>query len=270
VKSLHVKRLVFFLLWSASLQAASITLSGVVTSDNEKSIASRYMGYIKEVLVDEGSVVKKGDLLYTIDSNEIDTAKVQVEQSIAQAELNVQMYENQYANALLNLERHQRLLQQDMVSKFDVENLELSSKNLKAMLEIAKKQRLQAHAKLKEVHNQYHYLDVRSPSDGVVIAKKIRAGEMALPGVPALVLVDLAHVKILAEVSENHLSSLKLGDKVSFSIRSISHQGEGKVVAIVPNSNALSHSFKVKIAFDTTPLIYPGMYAEVVFDRLNP
>lgn len=270
MRSLSIKRVVLFVLWSASLHATSITVSGVVTSDNEKSITSRYMGYIKEVLVDEGSVVKKGDLLYTIDSNEIDTAKVQVEQSIAQAELNVQMYENQYANALLNLERYQRLLQKDMVSKFDVENRELSSKNLKAMLEIAKKQRLQAHAKLKEVHNQYHYLDVRSPSDGVVIAKKIRAGEMALPGVPALVLVDTHQVKILTEVSENHLSSLKLGDKVSFSIHAISHKGEGKIVAIVPNSNALTHTFKVKIAFETTPLIYPGMYVEVLFDGFKP
>ena len=116
MKSLHVKRLVCLLLWSASLHAASITVSGVVTSDNEKSIASRYMGYVKEVLVDEGSVVKKGDLLYRIDPNEIDTAKVQVEQSIAQAELNVQMYENQYTNAMLNVERYQRLLQKDMVS----------------------------------------------------------------------------------------------------------------------------------------------------------
>ena len=270
MKLLHVKRLVCLLLWSASLHAASITVSGVVTSDNEKSIASRYMGYVKEVLVDEGSVVKKGDLLYRIDSNEIDTAKVQVEQSIAQAELNVQMYENQYTNAMLNVERNQRLLQKDMVSKFEVENLELSSKNLKAMLDIAKKQRVQARAKLTEVHNQYHYLDVRSPSDGVVIAKKIRAGEMALPGVPALVLVDTQQVKILTEVSENHLSSLKIGDKVSFVIRAISHKGEGKIIAIVPNSNALSHTFKVKIAFETTPLIYPGMYAEVVFDGLNP
>jgi len=270
VKSLHVRSALLLLLWSASLPAASLTLSGVVTSDNEKSIASRYMGYVKEVFVDEGSVVKKGDLLYTIDSNEIDTAKVQVEQSIAQADLNVQMYENQYTNALLNLERHQRLLQKDMVSKFDVENLELSSKNLQAMLEIAKKQRVQARAKLAEVQNTYHYLDIRSPSNGIIIAKKVRAGEMALPGVPALVLVDTQQVKILTEVSENHLSSLKIGDKVSFTIRAISHKGVGKVVAIVPNSNALSHTFKVKIAFETTPLIYPGMYAEVVFDGLNP
>lgn len=270
MKSLHVKRALLLLVWSASLQATSLTLGGVVTSDNEKSIASRYMGYVKEVLVDEGSVVKKGDLLYTIDSNEIDTAKVQVEQSIAQADLNIQMYENQYANALLNLERHQRLLEKDMVSKFDVENLELSSKNLKAMLEIAKKQRVQARAKLSEVQNTYHYLDVRSPNNGIVIAKKIRAGEMALPGVPAVILVDLEHLKILTEVSENYLSQLKVGDKVSFMIRAIAYKGEGKIVAIIPNSNALSHTFKVKIAFDKSALIYPGMYAEVVFDGLNP
>jgi len=270
VKSLHVKTLLLLLLCSLSLHSAPLALSGVVTSDNEKSIASRYMGFVKEVFVDEGSRVNKGDLLYTIDSNEMDVAKVQAEQSVAQAELNVQMYDNQYRNAKRNLERHQRLLEKDVVSKFDVENLELSTQNLKAMADIARKQSVQARAKLTEVQNQYKYLQVRSPSNGVVIAKHIKAGEMALPGVPALLLSDLDSLKILTEVSENHLLGLKIGDKVSFTIRAIAHKGEGKVVSIIPNANALAHTFKVKIAFEKSPAIYPGTYTEVIFNGLNP
>ena len=112
--------------------------------------------------------------------------------AISQAELNLRMYQNQYQNAALNLERYQRLLAKDMVSKYEVENLELSANNLKAMVEIAQKQIAQAKQKRQEVLNQYQYLKIKAPNESVVIEKHIKAGEMALAGVPTLVLADLS------------------------------------------------------------------------------
>ncbi len=50
-------------------------------------ITSRYMGIVKKMLVSEGDIVKKGQLLYVIDSKEIDAKKEQVELGISQAEL---------------------------------------------------------------------------------------------------------------------------------------------------------------------------------------
>jgi RND family efflux transporter MFP subunit len=242
--------------------ATELMLSGSVISDNEKSITSRYMGYVKEVRVKEGDVVKKGDLLYSIDSKEIDAALAQSELAIAQAELSSQMYQNQYANAKLNLERHQRLLEKDMVSKYEVENLELAASNLKAMVDIANKQIAQAKQKRKEVQNQYHYLKIKAPNDSVVTAKHIEAGEMALAGVPALVLSDISHLKITAEIAETFLKTIKIGDSVKVEIPSIACQSEGKIEAIVPSSNPLTHSFRIKTTFTCKDAqAYPGMYA---------
>lgn len=261
MRFLHVK--ILSLLSVCSLVGATeLTLSGSVISDNEKSITSRYMGYVKEVRVKEGDVVKKGDLLYSIDSKEIDTALAQSELAIAQAELSSQMYQNQYANAKLNLERHQRLLEKDMVSKYEVENLELAANNLKAMVEIAQKQIAQAKQKRQEVQNQYHYLKIKAPNDSVVTAKHIEAGEMALAGVPALVLSDISHLKITAEIAETFLKSIKIGDNVKVEIPSIGCQSEGKIEAIVPSSNPLTHSFRIKTTFTCKDAqAYPGMYA---------
>lgn len=269
MKYLHVKRIILCLSLTLGLQADPIKLSGVVSSDNEKSISSRYMGFVKAVYVEEGATVKKGDVLYEIDSKEIDTAKANVELSIAQAKLNEQMYENQYANVMLNLERHQRLLTKDMVSKFDVENLELSAKNLKAMVEIAKQQSAQAIQKLQEVKNQYNYLIVCAPNDSVVISKHIKVGEMALPGIPAVVLSDLSSLKIVTEVSEAHLHTLKRGDKVGLVISSLGLSFNGIISAIIPHSNPQAHTFKVKISFESPQPLYPGMYVEVVFEGQN-
>ena len=97
-----VKSTVVCLIASLSLNAASLNLSGSVISENQKTLSSRYMGFIQTVNVNEGDVVKKGDLLYSIDSKEVDTALAQSDLAISQAELNLRMYQNQYQNAALN------------------------------------------------------------------------------------------------------------------------------------------------------------------------
>jgi len=248
-----MKKLLLLLALGVSLMAESLTLSGSVISDNQKMITSRFMGFVTNVNTSEGEKVKKGQVLYSIDSREIDSAK-------RQAELSLQMYENQYTNVKLNLERYKRLLKKDMVSKYEVENLELASKNLQDMINIAK-------ARLHEVENQYKYLHVKAPNDGVVVAKNIKVGEMAMPGMPAIVLSDLSDLKISAEIAESNLKLIHHGKKVKIEIPSIGVKTIGTITAIIPNSNPMTHTFKIKVSFKTlNKSVYPGMYATVTID----
>ncbi|MFA5455847.1 MAG: efflux RND transporter periplasmic adaptor subunit [Sulfurimonas sp.] len=262
-----MKKILILLALGTLLIAESITLSGTVISDNRKMITSRFMGFVTDVKVSEGDFVKKGDMLYAIDSKEIDSALAQVELGISQAQLSLQMYQNQYTNVKLNLERHKRLLEKDMVSKFEVENLALNEQNLANMIDISKKQVAQAESRLSEVKNQYRYLNIRAPNDGVIVSKNIEVGEMAMPGMPALELSDLTNLKISAEISEDNLSRIKEGRKVVINIPSQNIQAIGTISAIIPSSNAMTHSFKIKISFKNVyKSIYPGMYATVVIE----
>jgi RND family efflux transporter MFP subunit len=260
------KIIVLMLLIVGYLNAAQFELAGTVESDNQKMLTSRYMGFIKEVRVAEGDRVKKGDLLYVIDSKEIDSAKAQVELAIQQAILSLQMHQSQHTNVLLNLERNRRLYSKDIVSKFQLENLELGEKNLRDMVKVARKQVAQAKARLAEVNNQYNYLRVKAPNDGVIVQKNINEGEMSMPGMPAMVLTDLSRLKIVTEVSEKNLKYIKIGNDVDVSIPSAGLNGSGKIASIIPGANPMTHSFKVKISFDTQgKMIYPGLYSKVTF-----
>ena len=261
------KILVLIMLAAGYINAAQFELTGTVVSDNRKMLTSRYMGFIKAVHVAEGERVKKGDLLYEIDSKEIDSAKAQVELAIQQATLSLGMYQSQHTNLLLNLQRNQRLYAKDIVSKFQLENLELGEKNLRDMIKVAKKQVAQAKARLKEVENQYNYLRVKAPNDGVIVQKNINEGEMAMPGMPALVLTDLSRLKIVTEVSEKNLKHIKIGKEVNVTIPSVDFETIGKIASIIPSSNPMTHSFKVKISFDTADkVIYPGFYTKISFN----
>lgn len=246
-------RAVVVLMVTAVALLAQIQLSGSVISDNQKIISSRYMGFIKEVNVAEGQQVQKGQLLYAIDSKEIDAKK-------RQAQMSLQMYEDKYSNVMRNLERHKRLYKKDMVAKYEVENLELAAKNLQSMIAISK-------AQLQEVQNQYKYLQVKAPNDGVIVKKNIKAGEMAIPGTPAIILTDLSSLKIRAEISESNLKEAALNKPVSVEIPSVGLETQGHVDAIIPSSNPVTHSFEIKVSFDAKGMdVYPGMYATITIE----
>ncbi|MCJ7765075.1 MAG: efflux RND transporter periplasmic adaptor subunit [Thiovulaceae bacterium] len=261
-----MKKLALLLALAASLLAEDLTLSGTVISDNEKIITSRFMGFVTQVNANEGDYVKKGTLLYAIDSKEVDASISRVKLGISQAQLALQMNQNQLNNVRLNLARHKRLLEKNMVSKYEVENLELAAKNMEDMVAISNKQVAQADAQLREVRNQYQYLHIKAPNNGVIIAKSIKVGEMAMPGMPAFVLSDLDSLKITADIAESDLKRIKTGTAVDVTIPSIGLVTTGKISAIIPSSNPMTHSFRIKIAFEnkTEETVYPGMYATVI------
>lgn len=252
MKKLLQLSIVSIILSTTALYGKTIELSGSVISDNEKYITSRFMGFIKSVTVSEGDIVKKEQILYTIDSTDIDSKK-------RQAVLAKQMYENQYIIMQRNYERFQRLFKKGLVSKFEVEQLELGSKNLEDMVAISKLQ-------IKEVENQYQYLTIKAPNAGVIIKKNIKAGEMAIPGMPALVLSDLSSLKIMSEVSERDLKNIFIGQKATVEIPSMNLTTEAKIAAIIPSSNPMTHTFTIKLSFENRENIYPGMYAKIAIE----
>jgi RND family efflux transporter MFP subunit len=251
-----IKKILILTILSLYTFANDIELSGTVISDNEKVITSRNMGFIKNVYVTEGSFVKKGQLLYDIDSSSIDSKK-------QEALLNLEIQQNKLNNIQTNYNRYKRLYAQDLVPKYDVEQLELNLLNVKNMIAIAR-------AKLKEVQAQYDYLKIKAPNNGLIIKKSIKAGEMAMPSVPAIILSDLSSLKIKTQISESKLNSIKLGQEVSISIPSISFASLGKISAIIPNIDSSTHSFTLKISFDTNGKnIYPGMYSKLIIESLD-
>ncbi|UPT78035.1 efflux RND transporter periplasmic adaptor subunit [Sulfurovum sp. XGS-02] len=262
----YFMRLIVLALMVTSVHAIEIELSGSVISDNQKILTSRYMGYVKHMAVSEGDIVKKGQLLYEIDSKEIESAERQVELAISQARLSLQMNENQYNNVLTNLARHERLYEKKMVSKYEFEMLQLSAKNLKDMVSIAEQQVKQALAKKDEVLNQYNYLKIHAPNDGVIVDKRLNEGEMAIPGMPAVTLTDLSKLSIVAELSETQLKYINLGKKVDIEIPSIGFSTVGEISSIIPSSNPMTHKFKIKMKFDReeSSSVYPGMYAKIM------
>lgn len=231
-----MNKIILTLFFSIGLMASTFQFDGIVESENEKIISSKMMGYIKKIYVNEGDSVKKGDILYEIDDSNIS--------------YNLDIVKNQVKNLELNLKRYKNLLEQDLVSKYDYEQLEL---NL-----------ITAKAKLFELNSQYDYLKVKASNNGLIVKKSIKEQEMAIPAMPHLILTDLDSLIIKTTIPENLLSKVKLNQQVDIKIPSQNYENVGEVVAIYPNIVSNTHSFIVKIKFDKKDFtIYPNMYASI-------
>nr|MCH9741234.1 efflux RND transporter periplasmic adaptor subunit [Campylobacterota bacterium] len=106
--------------------------------------------------------------------------------------------------------------------------------------------------------------------DGIIVQKQIRVGDLIVPGMLAMVLVDLDHLEVEAQISETDLMKVNTGDFVNLEIPSLKFKTRGKVKSVVPSANPMTHTFTIRIKFDKGETkVYPGMYVKIAIEYEN-
>jgi RND family efflux transporter MFP subunit len=258
----YKKLLIVTFLLITSLSANEITLTGTVISNGQKMIGSRYMGYIKKVFVKLGDRVKREDDLYEMESAEFDIMKSQADLMLEQSKIVLEFWRKRLTN--IN-KRKNRLKENNKIPLMDIDDLEAQAENVLGMLDAAQVMVKQASIKAKQMATIFNYLKMKAPSDGVVVQKNIKVGDMVMPGMLTIMLVDTESLEIDVSLSEGIIGKVKLGQKLAVSIPSIDYRTVGKVHAIIPDANPMTHKIKMRISFDKGDKnVFPGMYAKVI------
>ena len=255
------KLLIVTFLLISSLYAEEITLTGTVVSDGQKMIGSRYMGYVKEVFVKIGDKVKREDNLYEIESAEFDIMKSQADLMLEQSKIIVNFWQTR----LKNIEKKKKRIKSNSnFSMPDYEDIEAQAENVTSMLTAAQVMVKQASIKAKQMATVFNYLKMKAPSDGVVIRRNIKVGDMVMPGMLTIMLIDTENLEIDVSVSESIISRVKVDMRVPIEIPSINYQTIGTIKAIVPDAHPMTHKIGMRISFDRGEKnVFPGMYAKV-------
>ncbi len=250
------------LLFCINLYASQFSVTGTVVSDNQKMIGARYMGYVKRINFDIGDKVYREDTLFELESAEFDIMKNQADLALEQAQIMVDMYRER----LDNIRREKHLLRvKGKESPLDIQNLDITAENISAGLEAARALVKNAAVKVKQMATISDYLEVKAPNDGIIVDKRIHVGDLIVPGMLAMVLVDLKHLEIEAQIAESDLLKVYKRQRVKVSIPSIKYSASGYIKSIVPGANPMAHTFKIRVKFkrDSEIPIYPGMYAKI-------
>jgi len=218
-------------------QPIAYITSGSVVSQKHISVSSRLSGYLREIRVNEGDIVSKGQVLARMDP--VDT-RAEVENAKAD-----------FADAAADLKRFQDLIKENAVSRQQFDKAKLRFDTAKSNLEKAQ--------------NQLLYADIRAATDGVVIEKHLHTGDLVLPGNSILTIADPHDLRVETYVSERYLERIKVNDRVTVVLTAVGRSFVGTVAGVVPVADPVSHQFLVKIRIPGPESVFAGMFTEVHF-----
>lgn len=221
--------------------------SGQLQAVESANISTRMMGQVNDLAVKSGEEVKKGQLLITISSADLQAKAAQADAGIAQAKA-------AYENAAKDYERFQNLHHSGSASDKELENMKSRFEMAKAGLDAAENMK-------KEVMAQFEYLNIRAPFSGTVANTFVKAGDMAAPGHPLVTLESMDEIEALIRVPESNIQAVKMGQEAIVKIKSAQLEVKAKVTDVSYSSKNTGGQYLVKLLVEEkNKKLLPGMF----------
>ncbi|HET6490121.1 MAG TPA: efflux RND transporter periplasmic adaptor subunit [Syntrophales bacterium] len=262
---------------SQTYPSQSFTLlnaSGYVVAQRKSAVASKITSRLVELSVEEGSRVKKGDIIARLEGEDTQAARDQ-----AQANLSVSRYSLLQARAELDdakasFERERELLAQEYTTKASFDAAEARYKKAIAGVSGAESAVRAADAALEATKVSMEYTLLRAPFDAVVLTKNADIGDIVTPlGAAAnakaavVTIADMNSLQVEADVSESNLEQVKKGQPCEIQLDALPEKRfRGEVHMVIPTADRSKATVMVKVRFlDIDPRVLPEMSAKVAF-----
>lgn len=223
-----------------------LTLTASVEADKVNNISSAAPNRIKQILVDEGMMVTKGQKLVVMDDINTDSYQLQVDNARANLK-----------NIELNYNRAQELFKIGGGTKQQVDQMELQLVNAKNALASAER----------TLRNARENTVLVSPVSGVVTARNYDPGDMT-GALPILTVGTISPVKAIFNVNESDFSKIHKGEKANLRLEAYGDRDfTGTITMISPTVDASSRTFGVELTVPNPDnKILPGMFGRVILN----
>ncbi|WP_424141315.1 efflux RND transporter periplasmic adaptor subunit [Sporosalibacterium faouarense] len=239
-----------------------VTISGQVHPNKDIMILPKTPGKVADIRVELGDKVSKGQVLFTLDREDIQKQINQAEAALNAAKKSYAINEEQIENAKTNLERTQTLYEQGAVSKSQYEQAKLAASD--KPLEAAQAQIDQAQISYNQAKEALDNTVITSPMSGTVSSMNIDEGEFASNAQPAMNIIDANKLYVQINVTEDIVSNIEEGQEVRISFDALSRDTVGTIDQIYPTADARTQLYPVKIYIDNEDnKVMPGMFAKV-------
>jgi HlyD family secretion protein len=237
-----------------------VNASGKIQPVREIKISATTSAWVTKITVKEGDHVKAGQLLITLDAKQHLAATDQARSSVNSAKASLKQVEAQK-------KRMESLYKQKLISEQELESIT-------AQHELTVNQLRQAKAALSSREDELSKLKMTAPSNGIVTRINIEVGEMAVGSMfqatALMTIADLTKMEVVADVNENDVVSISLGDTTEIEIDAFQDTMFYGIVSEIAHVAETSNfgtqeqvtNFKVKVRMlDVHPKIRPGMSA---------
>ncbi len=208
------------------------TFTATVEAEVKNNISPMMSLRIKQVLVEVGDNVKKGQILARLDATNLEQAKLKM------------------VNDSIEFARIDQLYQVGGISKSNWDAMKMA-----------------ANVSRSNYNNLLENTILRSPVNGIVTARNYDAGDMYAMAAPVYVVEQISPVKLKVNVSEKLFTQIKKGMEVDVKLDVYGDEVfKGKVSLVYPTINAATRTFPVEITIaNANQRVRPGMFARVTF-----
>jgi RND family efflux transporter MFP subunit len=223
----------------------AIYATGTVEPTVMMPIAPRVAGRIVELNVDEGSRVAKGQVLARLDDSDLAS-------TVEELQARARFAQSQY-------ERAQNLVRQGFMAKAELDRTRADVDAAEAAVRRAKTQR--------------DYMALAAPADGLIIRRDGEIGQFIPAGQAVFYLSCCAPLRVTAEVDEEDISRVSVGQKVVMRADALPGRVlDGRVAEITPKGDPVARSYRVRIKLANPDALKVGMTVDanlVVGERHN-
>lgn len=225
------------------------TAVGTIKPVYETTIASRLLARVIDVKATAGQDVAQGDLLVQLDDADL---KARLEQ--AEAAQRLALAKRDQANT--DYQRGKKLFESKTIAAAEFDRLTSAMRTATADYE-------RAEQAVREAKVLLGYATIHAPLGGRVIEKMVEAGDTVSPGQPLMTLYDPSRMQMIAVVRESLATKLDVGQKLPASLESLGYECQATVSEIVPEAEAASRTFNVKVTGPCPPGVYSGMFGRL-------
>lgn len=224
-------------------------------------ISFRVAGKIKELLTDEGKLLKRGDLVARLETDELIQIRDEAAASLKAAEFQYALAKVDYARAESLFQAGSISAQQRDVAKTKADADKANVEALKASLDLA--------------NTRLGFADLASPNDGFVLVKSAEAGEVVQVGSTVFTAADLNDIWVTAYINETELGKVKLNQPAQVKtdtypnkiykgwVSFVSQEAEFTPKQIQTTQERVKLVYRIKIQVDNSSLdLKPGMPAD--------
>ena len=251
-----------------------LNASGYVVAQRKSALASKVTGRLIWLGVEEGSPVKKDQVIARLENQDVSASKDQAAANVNVARHNLEQGKAELRDATGLLSRNKELLSRGVIARQTYDDVLARYEKAEAGVAAAEASLKAATAALEGATALLEYTLIRAPFDAVVLTKDADIGDIVTPlGAAAnakaavVTIADMSSLEVEADVSESNLSRVRAGQPCEIQLDALPDQRfRGEIHMIVPTADRSKATVMVKVRFiDKDKRILPEMSAKVAF-----
>jgi RND family efflux transporter MFP subunit len=246
----------------------SIDLPGEFQPFQSVEIHAKVRGYVERVMVDRGSVVKRGQLLAVLAAPEMKAQLAEAESKVQGAEAERLQAEAQLAGAQSTYDRLKKASETPgAISGNELIQAEEQVKAAQAAVEAKRRAKAAMEENVSAQQDLESYLRITAPFSGIVTQRLAHPGALVGPGTDPVLLVlqEVAHLRLVVAVPEQNVAAIAMGAQVEFKVPAYPQRTfTGTVARVAHSLDEKTRTMAVEMdVFNRDGALAPGMYPAV-------